>query len=109
MEAGLGPLRGLGSGSWQKTHGPLQLGRGGEFVKLLFAKREEWYNTLGLAAVGAPASLRPNGKSRRELMGKEARVLGAAVPTRSPVSGRGVWHPALTISNLVYFPASSDS
>ena len=109
MEAGLGPLRGLGSGSWQKTHGPLQLGSGGEFVKLLFTKREEWYNTLGLAAAGAPASLRPNGKSRRELMGKEARVLGAAVPTRSPVSGRGVWHPALTISNLVYFPASSDS
>ena len=43
MEAGQGPLRGLGSGSWQKTHGPFLLGSGGEFVKLLFTKLEEWY------------------------------------------------------------------
>ena len=43
MEAGQGPLRGLGSGSWQKTHGPFPLGSGGEFVKLLFTKLEEWY------------------------------------------------------------------
>ena len=56
-----------------------------------------------------PASLTPNGKSERELMRREARVLRAAVPTWSPVSGRGAWHPALTISNLVYFPASLDS
>lgn len=38
MEVELGPLIGLGSGSRQETLGPLKLGNGGEFVKLLFTK-----------------------------------------------------------------------
>lgn len=42
-------------------------------------------------------------------MGREARVLGAAVPTWSPGSGRGAGDPALTISNLVCLPASLGS
>ena len=101
MEAGQGPLRGLGSGSWQETHCPLQPGSGGKLIELLCTEREEWYATLGLAAVGAPACPEPNGKSGREPVGREAHALGAAVPPGSLVRGRGARDRALTISNLV--------
>ena len=89
MEAGQGPLRGLGSGSWQETHGPLQPGSGGELIELLCTEREEWYATLELAAAGAPACPEPNGKSGKEPVGREAHVLGVAVPPGFPVHGRG--------------------
>lgn len=77
MEAGQGPLRGLGSGSWQETHGPLQLGSGGELIGFPCTKREEWHDTLGLAAVGAPASLEQNGKSGREANGEGGARVGS--------------------------------